>query len=206
MFVADVVFLQWEIVRLRRLKLSLLKTSGHEALEEFLVRRLDYDLYAEAFTKDLAENLQKYIEEDEAQELAKQCAWSEPGADEKVHRVLIGRGGPDMHEIMKMAKEYEIMKVAKEYTAKDLARAYARHEPKAIKQVNRILAYSGLTLHDIMAKGLTAKIEVIERIDRLITTPRVAATLAYARSIGIVRRSAKRCGGTCKRLRTPNSK
>jgi hypothetical protein len=40
------------------------------------------------------------------------------------------------------------------YTAKDLAHAYARHEPKAIKEVNRVLANDGLTLHDMMAKGI----------------------------------------------------
>jgi hypothetical protein len=62
----------------------------------------------------------------------------------------------------------DIRDVAKEYMARHLARLHARHEPKAIKQVNRVLAYYGLTLHDIMAKGLTAKIEEIERIDRLI--------------------------------------
>jgi hypothetical protein len=49
----------------------------------------------------------------------------------------------------------DIMDAAKENTARDLGRAHARHEPEAIKQVNRVLAYSGLTLHDIMAKGLT---------------------------------------------------
>jgi hypothetical protein len=72
MFVADVVFLVWEILRLRRLKLSLLRTRGHEALERFLRRRFDdnYSLYAEAFEENLAEilqhNLAKNLAEDEA--------------------------------------------------------------------------------------------------------------------------------------------
>jgi hypothetical protein len=64
---------------------------------------------------------------------------------------------------------HDIMDVAKKYTAKHLAYAHARHEPDAIKQVNGVLAYSGLALHDIMAKGLSAKIEEIDRIDSLIT-------------------------------------
>jgi hypothetical protein len=154
-----VVFLEWEIVRLRRLKLSLLKTRVHKALEDFLLEMLDYDLYVEAFADDLAENLRKYIAEDEAQELAQQCARSEPGAVDKAHLVLTAAG----------RRVYGIMDNAKEYRAREIAQAHARHEPEAIKQVNRVLAYSGLTLHDIMAKGLTARIDEIERIDRLMT-------------------------------------
>jgi hypothetical protein len=159
MFVADVVYLQWEIVRMRRLKLSLLKTSGHEALEGFLVRRLDYDLYVEAFANDLAEILQKCVMKDRAQELAQQCARLERDAVDSANLFLTAAG----------RRVEDIMAVAKKYTAKHLAYAHARHEPEAIKQINRVLAYSGLTLQDIMAKGLTAKIEEIERIDRLIT-------------------------------------
>jgi len=43
MLIADVVFLEWEILRWRRLKFSLLRTSGHEALEDFLRRTSDDD-------------------------------------------------------------------------------------------------------------------------------------------------------------------
>jgi hypothetical protein len=159
MFVADVVFLEWEILRLRRLKLSLLKASGHEALKDFLLRNLLYDLYVEALTDDLAKILQKYVQEDRAQELAQQCARWEPDAINAADLILNAAG----------RQVDDIRDAAKEYMARHLARLHARHEPKAIKQVNRVLAYYGLTLHDIMAKGLTAKIEEIERIDRLIT-------------------------------------
>ena len=36
MFVADVVSLEWEVLRWRRLKSSLIRARGLEALEEFL--------------------------------------------------------------------------------------------------------------------------------------------------------------------------
>jgi hypothetical protein len=91
MFVADVVFLEWEILRLRRLKLSLLKASGHEALKDFLLRNLLYDLYVEAFTDDLTEALQTYFAEDEARELAQQCSRWEPDAIRNADLMLIGR-------------------------------------------------------------------------------------------------------------------
>jgi hypothetical protein len=160
MFVADVVFLQWEIVRLRRLKLSLLKTSGHEALEDFLVRKLDCDLYAEAFTKDLAENLQKYIEEDEARELAKQCAWSEPGADEKVHQ--------SSHRPRRTghARNHEDGKGVYGKTSRTFARAARTESNQAGQHGSRLLRPDPSRHH---GKGLTAKIEEIEQIDRLIT-------------------------------------
>ena len=47
MFIADVVSLEWEVLRLRRLKWSLIRARGLEALEDFLGENLDYDLYSE---------------------------------------------------------------------------------------------------------------------------------------------------------------
>ena len=60
-FVADVVALEWEVLRWRRLKLSLLRARGLKALEGFLCEELEYDLYrkhfAEELTKILRDNL-----------------------------------------------------------------------------------------------------------------------------------------------------
>ena len=46
-FIADVVSLEWEVLRLRRLKWSLIRAPALEALEDFLGENLDYDLYSE---------------------------------------------------------------------------------------------------------------------------------------------------------------
>ena len=46
MFTADVVSLEWEVLRLRRLKWSLIRAPALEALEDFLGEDLDYDLYS----------------------------------------------------------------------------------------------------------------------------------------------------------------
>jgi hypothetical protein len=161
MFIADVVFLEWDILRWRRLKLSLSRARGHNALEDFLRRTLgdNYSLYAEAFKESLAKILRANLAEDEAQELAHQCAWSESDADEKVN-ALLDAAGLDMDHILYQAKANR---------AKELVQAYARREPDAIKQVDELLAASGLTMHDIMAEGLMNNIGTIERIDRLIT-------------------------------------
>ncbi len=57
-FIADVVPSEWEVLRLHRLKWSLIRARGLEALEDFLRKNLDYDLYSEDFADDLAEILQ----------------------------------------------------------------------------------------------------------------------------------------------------
>ena len=157
MFVADLVFLQWEIMRWRRLKLSLLRTSGHQALQDFLSGKLDYDLYAEAVEENVAKALQQHLAEDEAQELAYQWGRSEPGAAEKVIRLLT------------LSTLADIQGEAMELIAEELAQKYARRKPDAIKLVDGLLAASAMTMDDIMAKALTEKIDEIERIDRLIT-------------------------------------
>jgi hypothetical protein len=58
MFVADVVALEWEVLRWRRLKSALLSLCLCEALEEFLDDRLHYDQYAEDFEDELARTLE----------------------------------------------------------------------------------------------------------------------------------------------------
>ena len=70
MFIADVVSLEWEVLRWRRLKSSLMQTRGLEALERFLSKHLDYyDHYQRHFEQDLAEILQDNLAEGQTREL-----------------------------------------------------------------------------------------------------------------------------------------
>jgi hypothetical protein len=158
MFVADLLFLEWDILRFRRLKSNLLRASGHEALKEFLDGMLDYESYRETFAEDLAELLQQKVAEEEAEDLARRCARNEPDADEKVNELLVGLRNMDY-----------VFECAKAKKAEELARDFARRKPDAFRQVNELIASSGLTLHDIMAKGFGGTLDDIERIDRLIT-------------------------------------
>ena len=78
MFIADVVSLEWEVLRWRRLKWSLMRTRGLEALERFLRAHLDYyHHYQKHFEQDLAEILQNNLAEGQtevdAQALAHKC-------------------------------------------------------------------------------------------------------------------------------------
>jgi hypothetical protein len=57
-----------------------------------------------------------------------------------------------------------------EEDASDLAEDWARRNPSAIKKVDKLLASAGLTMDAVMAETLSARLDHIERIDRLIAT------------------------------------
>jgi hypothetical protein len=160
-FVYDLVCLQWEILRLRRLKTSLIRSAGSEALEEFLFEELDYDLYSENCEEELTEVLEN-LAKDQTEDFAQNLARLEPDAVEKVSELLDAT----------VLRLDEILDGAKDKKAQELARAYARREPDAIEKVNELLASSGRTMDDLMAKKFATKIDYItniERFDRLIT-------------------------------------
>ncbi len=168
MFVIDVVTLQWEILRWRRLKLSLIKASLHKPLQDFLLKALDYRQYRQAFEETLAEILQSRLSQDQAQELAQRCGRSEPDAVKQVE-VLLQAAGLNMDKILDHALADR---------AKDLAQGYARGELRAIKQVTKVLASNCQTMDDLMAIAINDKIgfrsdhdhlTILERIDHLIT-------------------------------------
>src|SRR6516225_3049609 len=141
MFIADVVSLEWEVLRWRRLKSSLMQTRELEALERFLSKHLDYyDHYQKHFEQDLAEILQDNLAEGQtevdAQALAHECARDEPDADDKVNQILAGIN-LDMGEILKSA---EVRR------AKELAQDYLQRKPVAIKLIDKLLAEAGLSI------------------------------------------------------------
>jgi hypothetical protein len=47
MLIVDVASLEWEVLRCRRLKTSLIQARGLKALEHFLDTQIDYDLYSD---------------------------------------------------------------------------------------------------------------------------------------------------------------
>jgi hypothetical protein len=182
MFIADVVSLEWEVLRWRRLKSSLMRTRGLEALEQFLSQHLDYyDHYQKHFEQDLAEILQDNLAEGQtevdAQALAHECARDEPDADDKVNQILAGIN-LDMGEILKSA---EVRR------AKELAQDYLQRKPVAIKLIDKLLAEAGLSIDVLMVRALREKLDDIERIDRLTT---VAETRRNAMLHEIDRRRA----------------
>ena len=162
MFIADVVSLEWEVLRWRRLKSSLMQTRGLDALKEFLSKHLDYDQYWKYFEQDLAEILQDNLEdqsEDDARMLAHKCARDEPDADDKVNQILAGIN-LDMDNVLESARARK---------AEELAQEYLQRKPGAIKLIDKLLARAGLSIDALMARTLPRNLDNIERIDRLTT-------------------------------------
>jgi hypothetical protein len=166
LYVADVVSLEWEIRRWRRLKIGLLQAGVRDHLQRFLSRRLDYEAYAEDFAEALAEALVEILQEspqkdlaEEAKELAHQYARSQPDAVKKV-TTRLEAAGLDADQILDQAKVQR---------AERLVQEYARREPQAIKLVNELLVSGGQTRDDLMVWAFLGKLDEIEQIDRLIT-------------------------------------
>jgi hypothetical protein len=163
MFIVDVMILEWEVLRWRRLKSSLIRERGLKALEVFLCEKLDYDLYAEYFADDLTEilhdNLPENQTEDFAQTLAHECARDEPNAVDEVNKILAGIG-LDMDDILNRARYHK---------AKELVQGYARREPDAVTLVDELLAGASVSMDSLIGEALTKKLDDIERIDRLTT-------------------------------------
>ena len=164
MFIADVVSSEWEVLRWRRLKWSLIRARGLEALEGFLAEQLelDYGLYAEHFADHLAEILQDNLPEDQpdsVQTLANQCARNEPDADDKVNELLAGMR-LDMDDILAAARARK---------AKELVQKYLRREPDAVTLIHQLLTGAGESMDGLTADALAEHLDDIERIDRLTT-------------------------------------
>jgi hypothetical protein len=162
MLIADVVLEEWEVLRCRRLKFSLIRVHQLEVLEQFLRKKLDYDLYAEDFTEDLAEILEDNLPKDQAdaaQQLANACARNDSVAVDKVNEAL-ARIQLDMSDILYRAQVRK---------AKELAQKYVRREPDAVTLVDEIVADASVSIDDLMTKALAQRLDNIERIDRLIS-------------------------------------
>jgi hypothetical protein len=163
MFIVDVVALEWEVLRWRRLKLGLIRARVLERLKAFLVENLDYDLYRNDFADELAEVLQDNLpegqEKDFAQTLAHQCAENEPHAVEKVEEIL----NEDDRELDQFRKDVRADKV------EELSEGYARRDPDAVTLINECLVAAGVSMDSLVADALGKQFDYIERLDHLTT-------------------------------------
>ena len=182
MFIADAVSSEWEVLRWRRLKSSLMRTCGLEALKQFLSKHLDYnDHYREHFEQDLAEILQDNLvegqSEDDARALAHKCARNESDTVDKVNQILASIN-LDMDDVLKSARARK---------AEELTQAYLQRKPGAINLIDKLLANASLSVDALMVTALAEELDNIERIDRLTT---VAETRRNAMLREIDRRRA----------------
>jgi hypothetical protein len=159
MLIVDIVVLELDILRLRRWKSNRTQERGLEALEHFLRKELDYKHYRERFADDLTEILRGNLPDDQAQTLARACAWNESDAVDKVIEVLDGIG---------WSRNY-ILKRAQAHEAQALTHKYRRREPATVKFIDKLLAAAGRSIGSLTVESLPKELEYIERIDRLTT-------------------------------------
>jgi hypothetical protein len=164
MFIADIVSLQSEVSRWRRLKWLLVQTTALKALQLFLVKQLqaNYALYEEHFEGYLAEILQDNLPEDQAdsaERLAAECAPNTAEADAKLAQLLSSIG----------LKKDTVLDDARADKAKELVQQYVRREPDSVTLIDELLTGAGTSMDVFMADALAEKLNDIERIDRLST-------------------------------------
>ena len=163
MFLFEVMCAEWEALRWRRWKLSSVKVRAFNSLVHFLSEKLDYKLYSDAFTEDLAQILQDNLPEgeaDSAQTLAHDCARNKDDAVDKCNRVLID-AGKQLDTVLAMAQWHK---------AKELVQEYFRADSDATILVHEILTKAGKSMDAFMADALAEKLDFVERIDRLATS------------------------------------
>lgn len=180
MLVADVVALEWEVLRWRRLKSTLLQMGQAEALAGFLAEKLRYHLYARDFEDDLARTVKDILPSEQADsvdQLARACAKKHSGAAKEIDSIL---GDGDTTLLVS-----SILDRARLGKASELAQRYVRREPDAVKLVDDILAGAGEDIDGLMARGLANRLNVIDQIDRL-------ATIAESRRNTILREIDRR--------------
>jgi len=189
MLIAEVVSLEWEILRWRRLKWDLVQARALKALERFLVEiyEYDYDLYCEDFAQYLTEILRDDLTEDQAdsaQTLAHRCARDEADAVDEVEKILEDFG----------LSIDQVRRDARTKKAKELVQKYVRREPDAVTLVNELLTGADLSMDSLMTNALAKKLDKIERIDRL-------ATIAESRRHASLREIDRRRAVLGERLR-----
>ena len=122
------VMIEWEVLRCRRLKLSLVRARGLKALERFLRGKLDYDL--DEFIEELAEDVVRYY------------ARNEPGAVDCAVNEVLADIEMDTNHVLDRARAHK---------AKLLVREYVRCKPDAVTvKVKEVLAGINVDMDDIL--------------------------------------------------------
>jgi hypothetical protein len=160
MLIADVVALEWEVLRWRRVNLGLIRARILKELKCFLNENLDFNLYRDDFIEDLTETLQDNVPQGEknfAQTLAHQCAENQPQAVDKVKEILAAMD-LDFDQFLEDVRAEKV---------EELMQGYARRTPGAVTRINEILADAGTSMDSLVADALSGRFDYIERIDHL---------------------------------------
>jgi hypothetical protein len=153
MFAADSVHLHWEVLRWRRLKWTLMQTTGLNELKDFLVRVFEsnYALHAEHFESYLVTTLQNGLPTDQAdaaEKLAAECAPNTSEATDKLDKLLDSIG----------LNTNSVLHRARAQRADELVRAYVRRDPDAVTLIDELLTAEGASMDAFMTDALIEKL------------------------------------------------
>jgi hypothetical protein len=161
-FINDFAYLEFDVLRWRRLRITLIRELRLSALQHFLEENLDYNLYADHFTDNLTKFLQEKfskVKQEHFARLARECAEDQTESVENVKKRLESIDF-DLNDILQIALTER---------AKDLAQQCGRNETDAINLINNVLTQAGTSMNALVINALREKFEYIERIDRMTT-------------------------------------
>ena len=170
MLVADIVALEWEVLRWRRLKRTLMRQVALKALERFLIDRLEsnYALHEEHFQSYLTEILKNYFPPERAEMLAAECAPNTDEASDNLGKVLSSLGLGN-----------NVLDDARADKAKELAHEYVRGERDAVTLVNELQTPRGPDELATILSGKAKKLLAMDRYERRALSRRKFAIRAF---------------------------
>jgi hypothetical protein len=162
MLIADILALEWEVLRWRRLNRTLMREPVLKALKLFLIEQFEsnYDLHREHFQSYLTEILKDNLppeQADSAEMLAAECTPNTDEANDKLNEVLSSIG-LDTNKVIDDALADK---------AKQLVQGYVGGERDPVTLVNELLTDAGTSMDSFMTEILGDRIDEIEKIDRL---------------------------------------
>jgi hypothetical protein len=124
-FVKDFADLEWEVLRLRRMKTSLVRMWGLRALKNWLPDHLGFERCADQILEQLTDFLRQHLPEDKAETLATEFVRGDGPKDKEVYDV-IEKTDVELADIYRPAKEE---------VAAELVQNYATSRPDAVSEI-----------------------------------------------------------------------
>jgi superfamily II DNA/RNA helicase len=151
MYLDDIATLEWEVLRWRRLKSSIIGMVRAKTLKDFLTKNLSDDHYRKKFEEALVKILQENLEEgqtrEDAQGLARHCAKNSSDAVEAVNDILT-RANLHIDELRGEARAEQ---------AEEIVQDFLRHVPSAVRSVDRLLAEAAVSIDDLIVEDSASK-------------------------------------------------
>jgi hypothetical protein len=145
-FVRDIVDLQWEVLRLRRLKASFMAIKVREAVEAALEPLMEQG-------EDGQEDDEQTEQGEEGEEQADQADQADQEEGEQTKQAEEGAEQADEDD---EPQELSVID------------AWALRDPGAIDEVNKLLASQGLTVETVSASSLCENLDTVNVVDSMI--------------------------------------